>query len=433
MNKTIKGFSKLSKSQKTDWIVETYFTNKEAAKTVLTQYWNSNTKLQQLHDEFIENTITNYYLPLGVAPNFLINNKVYTIPMAIEESSVVAAASKAAKFWYDRGGFKTEVISTEKIGQVHFIYEGDFETLQAFFNIIKPQILEDAKPLTKNMEKRGGGILDIILKNKTSDIPNYYQIHATFETLDAMGANFINSCLEQFSKTLKTEAEQQLSAPLHVVMSILSNYVPQCLVRAEVSCTVEELNDNPNITPQAFAEKFVQAVQIAEVEPYRAVTHNKGIMNGIDAVVLATGNDFRAVEAGVHAYAARNGSYSSLSHAKVENGIFTFWMEIPLALGTVGGLTNLHPLVKLALELLDKPSAKELMQIVAVAGLAQNFAALRSLTTTGIQEGHMKMHLMNILNQFEATEAEKLSIITYFKTHTVTHSAVVEAIENLRR
>lgn len=433
MNKTIKGFSKLSKSQKTDWIVETYFTNKEAAKTVLTQYWNSNTKLQQLHDEFIENTITNYYLPLGVAPNFLINNKVYTIPMAIEESSVVAAASKAAKFWYDRGGFKTEVISTEKIGQVHFIYEGDFETLQAFFNIIKPQILEDAKPLTKNMEKRGGGILDIILKNKTNDIPNYYQIHATFETLDAMGANFINSCLEQFSKTLKTEAEQQLSAPLHVVMSILSNYVPQCLVRAEVSCTVEELNDNPNITPQAFAEKFVQAVQIAEVEPYRAVTHNKGIMNGIDAVVLATGNDFRAVEAGVHAYAARNGSYSSLSHAKVENSIFTFWMEIPLALGTVGGLTNLHPLVKLALELLDKPSAKELMQIVAVAGLAQNFAALRSLTTTGIQEGHMKMHLMNILNQFEATEAEKLSIVTYFKTHTVTHSAVVEAIENLRR
>lgn len=433
MNKTIKGFSKLSKSQKTDWIVETYFTNKEAAKTVLTQYWNSNTKLQQLHDEFIENTITNYYLPLGVAPNFLINNKVYTIPMAIEESSVVAAASKAAKFWYDRGGFKTEVISTEKIGQVHFIYEGDFKTLQAFFNTIKPQILEDAKPLTKNMEKRGGGISDIILKNKTSDIPNYFQLHATFETLDAMGANFINSCLEQFAKTLKTEAEQQLSAPLHVVMSILSNYVPQCLVRAEVSCTVEELNDNPNITPQAFAEKFVQAVQIAEVEPYRAVTHNKGIMNGIDAVVLATGNDFRAVEAGIHAYAAKNGSYSSLSHAKVENGIFTFWMEIPLALGTVGGLTNLHPLVKLALELLDKPTAKELMQIVAVAGLAQNFAALRSLTTTGIQEGHMKMHLMNILNQFEATEAEKLRIVTHFKTHTVTHSAVVEAIENLRR
>jgi hydroxymethylglutaryl-CoA reductase len=155
-------------------------------------------------------------------------------------------------------------------------------------------------------------------------------------------------------------------------------------------------------------------------------------MNGIDAVVLATGNDFRAVEAGVHAYASRNGQYSSLTHAKIENDIFYFWIEIPLALGTVGGLTKLHPLVKLALELLHEPTAKELMQIVAVAGLAQNFGALRSLTTTGIQEGHMKMHLMNILNQFEATDEEKITLIDYFKTHTATHSAVVEAIRNLR-
>ncbi|MGB2683802.1 MAG: hydroxymethylglutaryl-CoA reductase, partial [Olleya sp.] len=164
-----------------------------------------------------------------------------------------------------------------------------------------------------------------------------------------------------------------------------------------------------------------------------AVTHNKGIMNGIDAVVLATGNDFRAVEAGVHAYAAKDGKYSSLTHAKIEDGIFTFWMEIPLALGTVGGLTSLHPLVKLALQILDQPNAKQLMQIVAVAGLAQNFAALRSLTTTGIQEGHMKMHLMNILNQFEATPSEKEQVVNYFKTNVVTHSAVVEAIEKLRQ
>jgi hydroxymethylglutaryl-CoA reductase len=155
-------------------------------------------------------------------------------------------------------------------------------------------------------------------------------------------------------------------------------------------------------------------------------------MNGIDAVVLATGNDFRAVEACVHAYASRNGKYSSLTHAKVEDDIFTFWMEIPLALGTVGGLTGLHPLVKLALELLHNPSAKELMQIVAVAGLAQNFAALRSLTTTGIQKGHMKMHLLNILNQFDANDYEKNIVIDYFKTHTVSHSAVVEALKNLR-
>jgi hydroxymethylglutaryl-CoA reductase len=438
MNKTITGFSKLSKLEKIDWLVSTYFTDSESAKTLLKQYWNADQKLQQLHDEFIENTITNYYLPLGVAPNFLINDKVYTIPMAIEESSVVAAASKAAKFWFDRGGFKTEVISTQKIGQVHFMYHGDTEKLNTFFKTLKPKLIEDAKPLTKNMERRGGGILDINLRDKTQDIQGYYQLHATFETLDAMGANFINSCLEQFAKTLKTQAQDFESfsseeKDIEIIMSILSNYVPNCLVRAEVSCKVEELTENSNVSPQEFAEKFVQAVSIAEVEPYRAVTHNKGIMNGVDAVVLATGNDFRAVEAGVHAYASRNGKYSSLTHAKIEHGVFTFWMEIPLALGTVGGLTKLHPLVKLALELLGEPSAKELMQIVAVAGLAQNFAALRSLTTTGIQEGHMKMHLMNILNQFEATSEEKSTIVEHFKSNTVTHSAVVEAIEKIRR
>ena len=437
MSKSIAGFSKLSKSKKIDWIVETYFSNTEDAKRVLSQYWNTDDKLQQLHDEFIENTITNYYLPLGVAPNFLINDKLYTIPMAIEESSVVAAASKAAKFWLDRGGFKTTVLSTTKIGQVHFMFKGDFDKLKSFFKTVKSKLISDAKPITKNMELRGGGILDIELRDKTNDIKGYYQLHASFETLDAMGANFINSCLEQFAKTFKNEALNfsyfsEEEKHIDIVMSILSNYVPNCLVRAEVSCKLEDLTEKNDISGETFANKFVQAVQIAEVEPYRAVTHNKGIMNGIDAVVLATGNDFRAVEAGVHAYASRKGKYSSLSHAKVEDGIFTFWMEIPLALGTVGGLTGLHPLVKFALELLNKPSAKELMQIIAAAGLAQNFAALKSLTTTGIQRGHMKMHLMNILNQFEASDAEKEAITEYFKTHTATHSAVVDAINKLR-
>jgi hydroxymethylglutaryl-CoA reductase len=284
---------------------------------------------------------------------------------------------------------------------------------------------------------RGGGIMDIKLRDKTLDLEGYYQLHATFETLDAMGANFINSCLEQFANTFKAEALlfdlfSEKEKQIQIVMSILSNYVPECLVRAEVSCNVEDLNEKGSISGEEFASNFIRAVKIAEVEPYRAVTHNKGIMNGIDAVVLATGNDFRAIEAGVHAYASRHGKYSSLTHAKVENGVFTFWIEVPLALGTVGGLTSLHPLVKLALELLHHPTAKELMQIVAVAGLAQNFAALRSLTTTGIQKGHMKMHLINILNQFHASQEEKDLLIEYFKTHVATHSAVVEAINVLR-
>ena len=433
MPNAISGFSKLSKSEKIEWLLETYFSDKENARTLIHQYWNTNEKLQKLHDEFIENTITNYYLPLGVAPNFSINNKLYTIPMAIEESSVVAAASKSAKFWLDRGGFKTEVISTEKIGQVHFTFDGAFEALQAFFKNIKPKLFEDTKAITKNMERRGGGILDIELRNKSEDLEHYYQLHATFETLDAMGANFINSCLEQFAKTFIQEAEKQLDGELEIVMSILSNYVPNCLVKAEVSCPIEDLKSKDISNPTLFAQKFKQAVNIAEVEPYRAVTHNKGIMNGIDAVVLATGNDFRAVEAGVHAYASKGGRYTSLTHCSIEDNIFNFWIEIPLALGTVGGLTSLHPLVKFALEMLENPSAKNLMQVVAVAGLAQNFAAVKSLTTTGIQEGHMKMHLLNILNQFEATAEEKEKIVEHFKTNVVTHSAVVEAIENIRK
>ena len=437
MSGPVQGFSKLSKEEKIQWVAKHYTHDPEQTITLLKRYWNEDLKLQKLHDEFIENTITNFYLPLGVAPNFLINGKLYTIPMAIEESSVVAAASKAAKFWLNRGGFRTEVLGTEKVGQVHFLFKGDSKKLERFFRTIKPRLISDASPITANMEKRGGGITQIELRNKSEELQYYYQLHCTFETLDAMGANFINSCLEQFAKTLKEAAQEyEEFSPeeksLEVVMSILSNYVPNCVVRAEVSCPVSELNEDDGVSPETFAEKIIQAVRIAEIEPYRAVTHNKGIMNGIDSVVLATGNDFRAIEAGVHAYAAKDGKYRSLTHAKVENDKFYFWMDIPLALGTVGGLTSLHPLVKLALEILHHPKAVDLMQIVAVAGLAQNFAALRSLVTTGIQQGHMKMHLLNILNQLGATEDEKVKMVDYFKTHTATHNAVVEAFQKLR-
>ena len=438
MSKNISGFSKLSKEDKINWIANTYFENPDEAIILVKQYWNSDEKLQKLHDDFIENTISNFYLPLGVAPNFLINGKYFTLPMVIEESSVVAAASKAAKYWSDRGGFKTTIINTEKIGQVHFMFSGDYEKLKVFFDKIKSKFFTDTEDITKNMQKRGGGILDIELRDKTNLLDNYYQLHATFETMDSMGANFINSCLEQFAKTLKLEASENHDFSseeknIEVVMSILSNYVPNCLVRAEVSCKIEELADKNIENPFEFAQKFVRSINIAMVEPHRAVTHNKGIMNGIDAVVLATGNDFRAVEAGVHAFASRDGKYKSLSNAWIENGVFRFWLEVPLALGTVGGLTSLHPLVKFSLEMLEKPSAQMLMQIVATAGLAQNFAALRSLTTTGIQEGHMKMHLNNILNQFNTTELERSAIKNHFKKNTVSHAAVVSFIENLRK
>ncbi len=437
MIEPVTGFSKLKKEEKINWLLKTYLKDSPASENVLKQYWNQNEELQQLHEEFTENTISNFYLPFGIAPNFLINEKLLAIPMTTEESSVIAAASKAAKFWQTRGGFKVEVLNTEKNGQVHFKFGGDSKKLEKFFEESKPVLLASVESITRNMTKRGGGVLDIKLLDKTHLLENYFQLFCTFETKDSMGANFINSCLEKFADTLKQEASKYSEftseeKEIEVIMSILSNFVPKCIVRAEVSCPVSELSEDNNIDPKAFAEKFLTAIKIAEVEPYRAVTHNKGIMNGIDAVVLATGNDFRAVEAGIHAYACKDAKYASLTHASVENGIFKFWMEIPLALGTVGGLTNLHPLVKVAFEILQKPNAKELMQIIAVAGLAQNFAAVKSLVTNGIQQGHMKMHLMNILNSHNATANEKDELVHYFKKHTVTHSSVSEQLERIR-
>ena len=437
MSKPVSGFSKKSKDEKIEWLVSTYLKNDPSSVTILKQYWNSDKKLQKLHDGFIENTISNYYLPFAIAPNFLINGKIFSIPMVIEESSVVAAASNTAKFWLDKGGFKTEVISTTKNGQIHLNYYGEDQYIQAFFSETKYTLINSISEIEKNMKKRGGGLLDITLINSTNSLDGYYQLHCTFETNDAMGANFINTCLEEIAKTFESKSKfytkfiSENEFP-EVAMSILSNYVPECLVSAQVKCPIEEMATN-GIDGQTFVTKFVRAVDIAKAEKRRAVTHNKGIMNGIDSVILATGNDFRSVEAGIHAYASKDGNYTSLTDAKIEDGNFIFSIEIPLAIGTIGGLTALHPLVKFGLSLLQKPSAKELMQIVAVAGLAQNFAALRSLVTTGIQKGHMKMHLVNILNNFDASPTEIDKAIQFFKSNSVTHSAVTNYIKQLRK
>ena len=263
------------------------------------------------------------------------------------------------------------------------------------------------------MEERGGGVVEMELIDFTESEQDYYQLRAYFETVDSMGANFINSCLEEFGIMLaaKIAGSDLFSAEekaVEIIMCILSNYTPECVVHAEVTCKVRELGtfENGTVSPEEFAANFERAVKIARIDPYRATTHNKGIMNGVDAVVLATGNDFRAVEACAHTYACRDGVYRSLSECKVENGIFRFWINLPIAIGTVGGLTSLHPLAKRSLELLGNPNAKKLMEIIVCVGLAQNFAALRQLTTTGIQAGHMKMHLTNILASMKATDEE---------------------------
>jgi hydroxymethylglutaryl-CoA reductase len=428
--KTVKGFSKQTKEEKIAWLIDTFFEGDATVKEVLASHSHSSSSQQRILDGFSENTIANFPMPYGVAPNFLIDGTTYCVPMVIEESSVVAAAAAAAKFWMSRGGFKTTILGTEKVGHISFVWPGEADRLQDLFPEIETAIRRSIADLTANMQKRGGGVSKLYLKDFTDQEPGLYQIVGHFETVDSMGANFINSILETAAETIRCffDTYKELADDerhVQVVMSILSNYTPSCTVRAEVSCPIADLGVFAgNLSPTAFAERFRMAVRIAEIDPYRATTHNKGIYNGVDAVVLATGNDFRAIEAAGHAYAARDGQYRSLSACSIDNDTFKFWIDLPLAVGTVGGLTNLHPLAKLSLDMLGKPSGAELMRIIAAAGLAQNFAALRSLITTGIQQGHMKMHLLNILRHLSATPEQEVAAVRHFCDKTVSFSAV---------
>ena len=433
-----KGFSKLLKEEKLK-LIANYFENPGEVISLLKSYWHSDSKQQQLFDEFSENTITNFFIPYGISPNVTINGKDYIVPMVIEESSVVAAASAAAKFWGERGGFHAEVIDVRKVGQVHFGWSGDKEKLFAMFPEIEKRLLADTDAMTEKMRKRGGGILGMRLIDYSAQIPDYYQIRVEFGTGDAMGANFINSALEQFGHSLQDFFAEQQDLPedlrkVEIIMTILSNNTPDCRVKVWVECPVEQLDGiDEHLSGAEYAKKFKKAVDIAHIDTDRATTHNKGIYNGIDAVVIATGNDFRAVEAAGHTFASRNGHYESLSTATIENGIFHFELEVPMALGTIGGLTSLHPLAKKTLELLGNPTAKELMMIAATMGLANNFSAVRSLTTKGIQAGHMKMHLNNILNQLNATEEEKKQAREYFKDKTVSYAGVEQFLDSRRK
>jgi hydroxymethylglutaryl-CoA reductase len=422
----VSGFSKFTKDQKIDWLKsQVTSSNIDNIKS----YWHSEDCEQKIFDDFSENTVGNFYLPFGLAPNFIINSKTYTIPMVIEESSVVAAASKSAKFWSTRGGFKTQIVSTTKSGQVHFKFSGDSSNLSNFFSLSKSFLISSCKDLVSNMKKRGGGIKSLELIDKTNELKDYYQLDVQFDTCDAMGANFINSVLERLGETFKDIVKDSTllsNREVDIVMCILSNYTPECSVRAWVECPIEDLGSFDGIDSAQFASKFFDAIQISKIDRTRAVTHNKGIFNGIDAVVIATGNDFRSTSACGHAYAAKDGSYRGLSSCSLKDGMFTFELTIPLSVGTVGGLTSLHPMAKISLDILEKPSAKELMSIIACAGLAQNFGAITSLVTTGIQKGHMKMHLLNILNQLNATHKQIESAKSYFKEKAISFSEVRE-------
>ena len=425
-NKII-GFSKLSRVEKIDWLSKNILDDSHQVKLILDKYLNSNKDIQAIHDSFSENSISNFYLPYSVSPNFLINDKIYTVPLVTEESSVVAALSNAAKFWFDKGGFKTEVKSFTKKGQIHFSFDGDKNILEEFIKINEKEILKSTDIIAKNMKKRGGGISSIQLIDKTDELKNYFQLSVDFNTSDSMGANFINSCLESMSKKIEELSDEYFKKNnycINIIMSILSNYTPDCIVESYAECDINDLVDIANIEPKEFAEKMKYAFDIAKIDISRAVTHNKGIMNGIDAILIATGNDFRAVEAGIHAYASSNSKYQSLSECSISGNRFRLSLKIPLSVGTVGGITDLHPLVKLSLQILDNPSSKDLMCIIASVGLAQNFAAVKSLITSGIQEGHMKMHLINLLIKNNASEEQIKKAKTYFLNKEINSSSV---------
>jgi hydroxymethylglutaryl-CoA reductase len=240
--KKIDGYSKLSKDQKIDWLVDNFFEGDQEVVKELKGFWHRDEAVQKSFDEFTENTITNLYIPLGIAPNFMINDEVYALPMAIEESSVVAAMSKTGKYWMERGGFHAEIIDTKKIGQVHFLFGGDVEKLKNDFPAIKNILLENASYLSENMVARGGGVLDIELIDFTDKEPDFFQLKVSFETCDSMGANYINTVLEELAQLIQQEvsAEKYGEKP-YIIMSIVSNYTPDCIVRAWVECPVEDL------------------------------------------------------------------------------------------------------------------------------------------------------------------------------------------------
>jgi hydroxymethylglutaryl-CoA reductase len=429
----ISGFSKLNRSQRIDLIGDRLGLD-EASRLVLDNFLHQNPSTQALFEEFSENFLTNFFMPMGVVPNMVVNGKSYIVPMVIEESSVIAAAARAAKFWASLGGFRARVAGMVKKGQVHFTWSGKAEYLTKVFPVLKEKMLAATEELTSRMRQRNGGITSVDLVDKTSELSNYYQVDVSFETADAMGANFINSCLETMAAVLVDELNNpERKGEASVIMSILSNYTPDSLVECWVECDINELAPfSGKLKPEEFARKFEMAVSIAQLDVSRAVTHNKGIYNGVDAVVLATGNDWRAVEACGHAFAASNGNYRSLTFAQIDGNRFRYTLRLPLALGTVGGLTKTHPVSKLALELLENPNAETLMMIAAAAGLANNFAAVASLTTVGIQQGHMKMHLTNILNQLGANTEEKSACVQYFSDKNIAYAEVEKYLDQIR-
>jgi hydroxymethylglutaryl-CoA reductase len=426
-HKIVTGFSKLTGEEKRKFISQHCKDPLLAEKEMESFLFTDPVERKHFLD-LSENTISSFHLPYGIVPNVLVDGKTYHIPMVIEESSVVAAASHSARFWAERGGFHVRHVSTVKLGHVYFRWFGDPAYLHQRWDLLKLYLMERLKKVTASMVHRGGGIISLELLDETATIENLHKLELEVETVNSMGANFINTCLEDMAEGIEVffgvdnDPEGKLC---QVAMAILSNNTAKCTVTVEASCPLQDLEPiSEGLPVGVFAEKLVLAYRIAHTDSYRAATHNKGIMNGVDAVLLATGNDFRAAEAASHAFASRSGQYRGLSWCTATDGILTIGITLPLAVGTVGGITNLHPLARRSMEILGNPSARELMGIVASLGLASNFAAVRSLVTTGIQKGHMRLHLSNILNSLNATAAQRKEAEAHFSGKKVSFAAV---------
>jgi len=345
-------------------------------------------------DKMVENAIGTFSLPLGLGLNFLINDKEYIVPMAIEEPSVIASASYMAKIVRSAGGFETEASERVMIGQIQVVGCPNIHEAKETILKEKEALIKSANDAYPSLVARGGGAenLDVrILNEETSS--KYTQmlvLHIYINTCDAMGANIINTMVE----SLAPEVERLTKGKVY--LRILSNFADRCLARAR--CVIPpHLLASDEFSGEAVRDGIIYAFEFADSDPYRAVTHNKGIMNGIDPVVIATGNDWRAVEAGAHAYAARDGHYGSMTTWSVDDeGNLVGELELPMSVGTVGGSIHINPISKIVHKILDVESAKELAQVIVAVGLAQNLGALKALATEGIQRGHMELHSRSV-------------------------------------
>lgn len=348
-----------------------------------------------LADRMIENVVGTFTLPLGIALNFRVNNEDVLIPMVTEESSVVAAASKSAKIARKHGGFRTESTDPIMIGQIQILDVDDITTASEKILQEKNKLLAVANAQDKILTDLGGGAKDLAVRILTSSFGKMIVVHLYVDVRDAMGANAVNTMVEALAPVIEDISGGR------VRLKILSNLADQRLV------TSRAIFDKDLIGGEKVVDAFLESVELAKIDAYRAATHNKGIMNGIDAVIIATGNDFRAIEAGAHAYAARNGQYTSLTtYWKDERGNLVGEIKLPLALGIVGGAGSIHPTAQICKKMMRISSAQQLSEMVASVGLAQNFAAVLALSTVGIQKGHMSLHAKNIAMMAGANEED---------------------------